>query len=632
MDNKSKLVSVIVPVFNAKKYLLDCIKSLLSNDYKNLELIFVDDGSTDGSLEILKKYKKDDSRINIISQKNLGAGAARNRGIDAAKGDYLMFVDADDILCPDSISKSISLALLNDEDIVMFNYDEIDDNYSLGNISKTNFVTQFDLERWGYNEFWDNYFNKNLVWCVAPWGKLFKRKIFEKIRFKNRFYEDEYLLNDLIKKNVKILVFNEILYLYRKHSESTMAKPFSKRYLDKVDCFLERTEQFYNDQSRFAAQSSMMIIHACNILKRHIKIVGRNEYKNKLQRSKRILSKVLKINIGANYRGRIIKFLKFTNLYYFLHYSTFLAKAKRIISIPRKFLLYIQIKKSMKIISNYMENGYYLYKDGNLTFTNKPSRIKCNVFKLNTNHKEDELYKSGKIIRTKYKTILITKRKSIYFLKRKKRYFQSKTNILKYCSSSLYPILKLDFDDCNLRIIGNTVLGKKYKRNEKFNTIVSNLFDIYKRSEYKLTDFDFGNNKFVIPYCIQHGDLKDSNIIWLDDSKFCLIDLEAFGLKPIFFDLFFFIFISKKEKADLTLFSKPFYESFKNVLEHINIKFKSKNEMIDSALFYYLIFLLNDYKEEHTKNYYNYYLTNIINLVEKYSDILPQCKNAIKTL
>lgn len=94
--SKETKFSVILPIFNTEKYLKACLDSIINQTYKNLEIICVDDGSTDGSLKILEEYSSKDSRIKIINQQNQGVSAARNVGIDNATGDYVSFVDPDD--------------------------------------------------------------------------------------------------------------------------------------------------------------------------------------------------------------------------------------------------------------------------------------------------------------------------------------------------------------------------------------------------------------------------------------------------------------------------------------------------------------------------------------------------------
>lgn len=110
----NQLISVIVPVYNAMPYLEDCITSILQQDYVNIEIIFVDDGSTDHSLDFLKEQQKVDSRIRIVHQDNAGASAARNRGLEEARGEWIAFIDADDIITKDYLSYLYFLAVKHD--------------------------------------------------------------------------------------------------------------------------------------------------------------------------------------------------------------------------------------------------------------------------------------------------------------------------------------------------------------------------------------------------------------------------------------------------------------------------------------------------------------------------------------
>ena len=100
---KDGLVSILVPVFNVGKYLNECIDSLIRQSYSNIEIVLVDDGSTDGSGEICDLFEREDARIQVIHQENFGLSAARNVGLDVMKGDAVVFVDSDDILHPDYI-------------------------------------------------------------------------------------------------------------------------------------------------------------------------------------------------------------------------------------------------------------------------------------------------------------------------------------------------------------------------------------------------------------------------------------------------------------------------------------------------------------------------------------------------
>ena len=112
-------ISVVIPVYNVEKYLEQCLDSVIAQSFEDIEVICVNDGSTDSSLEILKRYADNDSRIKIISQKNKGAGAARNVGIENAAGEYVYFMDSDDYLNADAFER-LNDFLDDKPDFVMF--------------------------------------------------------------------------------------------------------------------------------------------------------------------------------------------------------------------------------------------------------------------------------------------------------------------------------------------------------------------------------------------------------------------------------------------------------------------------------------------------------------------------------
>ena len=115
MKKNNKLISVIINVYNAEKFVEKCLLSVLNQTYKNLEILIINDGSTDDSIKLCKKYK--DKRIKIITTKNMGLAASRNVGIDNATGDYLYFVDADDYIKEDAIEHLYKISVENNADV-----------------------------------------------------------------------------------------------------------------------------------------------------------------------------------------------------------------------------------------------------------------------------------------------------------------------------------------------------------------------------------------------------------------------------------------------------------------------------------------------------------------------------------
>ena len=119
------LVTIVVPVYNAKKYLDRCVSSLVGQTYRNLEIILVDDGSADGSSDLCDKWGEKDSRIKVIHKKNAGAGMARNTGISASNGEYICFCDCDDYFHTDTVKTCYEKAYIEKADVVFFGFEKI---------------------------------------------------------------------------------------------------------------------------------------------------------------------------------------------------------------------------------------------------------------------------------------------------------------------------------------------------------------------------------------------------------------------------------------------------------------------------------------------------------------------------
>lgn len=203
------LISVVVPVYNVEKYLERCVKSIIEQTYMNLEIILVDDGSTDESGTICDRNAARDNRIKVIHQFNGGLSDARNKGISVASGKYICFVDSDDWLNKDAISRMHYLAYTSDADIVDFGYFICDDSSS---------------EPFNYHREDCRIVDKEEALILLAedikihsftWSKFYKSELFSDIRFpKGETYEDIKTTYRLFLKASKIYFSNEILYFY----------------------------------------------------------------------------------------------------------------------------------------------------------------------------------------------------------------------------------------------------------------------------------------------------------------------------------------------------------------------------------------------------------------------------------
>lgn len=230
-----KLISIIVPVYNVEKYLEECIDSILNQTYKNLEIILVDDGSTDKSGIICEDYAKIDSRIKVIHKKNGGLSDARNVGIDKALGEFIIFVDSDDYIDKDMCQILINYVCEYNVDIVSCNFKKVFDN----NIEEDN-ITYFKekIKILTKEEVLKEYFLTLAPEIFATWNKLYKKSLFftdEKIRFPvNRLHEDIATTYRLYAESKKVILLNELLYNYRQRNNSIMKKISHKNIEDLI--------------------------------------------------------------------------------------------------------------------------------------------------------------------------------------------------------------------------------------------------------------------------------------------------------------------------------------------------------------------------------------------------------------
>lgn len=207
------MVSIIVPIYNAERYLSKCIESIINQDYRDIEVLLVDDGSTDSSCSICKHYCALDSRIKFIQQNNSGVSATRNKGIKAASGEYIMFVDSDDYMEQTVVSCVVQSNTYINADIVIFNYYKIAadkktkcDSVIAGLKTKDQFLE-------------DCYNNLNTVYYNKIYNKLYKRKIIidNNIIFpENMNMGEDFRFNLLYFSKCKLfLMIDDYLYNYR---------------------------------------------------------------------------------------------------------------------------------------------------------------------------------------------------------------------------------------------------------------------------------------------------------------------------------------------------------------------------------------------------------------------------------
>ena len=234
--NTEPLISVIVPVYNVEQYISKCVDSIQKQTYRNVEIILVDDGSTDRSRAVCEKKAETDGRIHVIHQKNGGPSNARNTGIDYADGDYYLFIDGDDYIAPEMVEKLYGRIKTDSSDLAMCGIARVDENGvpfeedALQDALVTGFQA---LERsYGY---------KGWLFCSFIVNKLYHKHLFESIRFpEGKFHEDEATVYRLLDQCNQISVVSAVLYYYVNRENSTMNAEYSVRRLDGVEAIYQR--------------------------------------------------------------------------------------------------------------------------------------------------------------------------------------------------------------------------------------------------------------------------------------------------------------------------------------------------------------------------------------------------------
>lgn len=204
-----ELISIIVPVYNAERYLSRCLESIINQTYSYLEIILVDDGSNDASGRICARYAKQDARIKVIHQENRGAAAARNQGLAIAKGELIGFVDADDWICYDMYAYLYKLMTEHNADISMCSFTR-----------KENLLKQKELKEevqiYEGEKIWNYFYRKDgQPSCYSIWNRLYKREVIGEIRFREGMTtEDLLFIYDVYHKIKKMVGSNKIKYTY----------------------------------------------------------------------------------------------------------------------------------------------------------------------------------------------------------------------------------------------------------------------------------------------------------------------------------------------------------------------------------------------------------------------------------
>lgn len=236
-----ELITVIVPVYNVCNYLDRCLDSIVNQTYKNLDILIIDDGSTDGSSKICDMYRRKDKRVRVIHKRNEGIAITRNLGIKMSLGKYIGFVDSDDYISLDMYTNLHDLIITYKTDIAICNYTEFSNECLKLNTGSGNIIVYNRIE--ALSELLkDNIITSHSV------NKLFKKDVFNNVLCpKNRKYEDVSYIYKTINNSKKIVYIDKILYAYYQRSGSTVHTINKKNICDFYKAYAERNKFLENN-------------------------------------------------------------------------------------------------------------------------------------------------------------------------------------------------------------------------------------------------------------------------------------------------------------------------------------------------------------------------------------------------
>lgn len=294
------LVSIVIPVYNVENFLADTMESVINQTYKNLEIICVDDGSSDNSLSVLNFYSEKDKRIRVITQKNSGVSAARNHGIKEAKGKYICFLDSDDFMHPQNVELQVQALIEKDLDIVCCEFKAVpeDAKFALSSGLKS---ASIQVSETPLNSF----MFKKMPIDSSSCNKLYKTELVAQNLFKLGIArgEDEIFVMNLLTKIKRIGATRQVLVYFRNRGGSLTKQNISETYLfDHYISFVSMAEilsQPEQLQNNHLSQRQISSYLAKKIFKRFVVHVLRKNKNAQLQ--ERL------VEISNDYLGKLIK-------------------------------------------------------------------------------------------------------------------------------------------------------------------------------------------------------------------------------------------------------------------------------------------------------------------------------------
>lgn len=314
MKQKDALISIVIPVYNVESYIEKCVNSIINQTYKNIEILLIDDGSTDLSGQICELYAKKDTRIRVFHKKNGGLSSARNFGIEKAKGKYISFIDSDDFVTIDYVEILYKLLVDTNSDIsVAINVNLYPNGYikHIYNNSGKKIIYGSGLsmlEHMLYQKLFD----------TSSSFKLYKTKLFDDIRFPiGKLYEDIACIYKLFLKAKRVSYINKEIYFYLQRPSSIIGKSFDPRdmdLIDSVDLMMEEIKKIDRNKNLngklIKAMKSRLLSANFLMLKR---IGFRKEYGKYTERCINNIKKYKQIDLKSRFKNNVAVILFYIN-------------------------------------------------------------------------------------------------------------------------------------------------------------------------------------------------------------------------------------------------------------------------------------------------------------------------------
>lgn len=257
-----QLISIVVPVYKVESYLERCVRSILAQTHKTLEVILVDDGSPDRCGQICDAFAAEDPRVKVIHKENGGLSSARNAGLDAASGAYVGFVDSDDHIHPRMYEKLLQALEENAADVSICNYAYVDmqDNVDESKQAISPIKNGILDRKQGLG--WLNVQVPGYSFFVTAWNKLYRKDLFQTLRFaEGKLHEDEFLAHHLLARCSRLVTVEDVLYYYVQRSGSIMSTKLSARSLDIIDAMYDRSRFFLSEKEPQLAKDMVIAMY-----------------------------------------------------------------------------------------------------------------------------------------------------------------------------------------------------------------------------------------------------------------------------------------------------------------------------------------------------------------------------------